>query len=118
MALPWGFGSPETMFVSVDVDYARSVVYLYNLQTAAIYAINNFTWENDFSNISSSIFHNGIARDFVKLAFDWVNHNMYWTDPLYRWIVIQSGLVDGAYKVLIQDNIEGPHAIAVDPINR
>ncbi|KAL4234438.1 Transcription activator BRG1 [Mactra antiquata] len=54
------------------------------------------------------------------LAFDWISHNIYWTDPLMGWIAMQPGGAindPSQYKVIVSEHLQLPRGIAVDPIN-
>ena len=51
------------------------------------------------------------------LAYDWVSHNLYWTDYILETIEVVS--IDNGYRtVLLSANISNPRAIAVDPSQR
>lgn len=55
------------------------------------------------------------AIGIVKgLTFDWMTKNLYWTDSLYKWIMVSRP--DGRFqKKLIADNLVDPLGIAVHP---
>ncbi|KAL3891007.1 hypothetical protein ACJMK2_003272 [Sinanodonta woodiana] len=65
-----------------------------------------------------TIFHRGISRDYVNLAVDWISHNIYWTDASYQWIMIKSLASNdmSMYRVLIHENLAGPRALTLDPM--
>lgn len=91
---------------------------MYDANVGTIYVVKGFDWRSGFSNMSLEIVHNGVSRDHVRLAFDWVSNNIYWTDRMYSWIIVQSGRNSTTYKILIQDDLDKPFALAVDPLNR
>ena len=95
-------------------------MYMYDERVARIEAIPNFDWRNNFARITKIVrMHIGVSIG-AKIAIDWVSHNIYWTDTMFRWIAMQSGdttnIDSGLYKVIAEDDIEWPCGIAVDPI--
>ncbi|KAL3851788.1 hypothetical protein ACJMK2_015497 [Sinanodonta woodiana] len=103
-------------FRSVAADYGLKHLYVYDHYTNAIYRDRAFTISLTGDNAWFA-FHSGVSRDFLKLAADWVNHNIYWTDPMFRWIVMQRMDTSdiSLYKVIVYENVEAPYGIAVDP---
>ncbi|KAH3773220.1 hypothetical protein DPMN_174577, partial [Dreissena polymorpha] len=102
---------------SIDVDYGRKQLYIYNRYTAALQKLN-FYPENGFPNVTLTYLHSGLSRGEVKIALDWISNNIYWTDPTFRWVAVQSLRNDGHYKLIVNDNVEKPTGIAVDPIHQ
>ncbi|KAK3605323.1 hypothetical protein CHS0354_003970 [Potamilus streckersoni] len=104
-------------FVSVDGDYTLQQAYAYDRYTRTIYKNSNFTIELSGPNIWTPL-HKGLSKAYVKLSVDWISHNIYWTDPEYKWIMVQSllGNDTSMYCVLIHDNLHGPQGLALDPI--
>ncbi|PIK49920.1 Prolow-density lipoprotein receptor-related protein 1 [Apostichopus japonicus] len=60
------------------------------------------------------VIHNSGIRNGDGLAVDWVGRNLYWTDKGLN--VIEVSKLDGAHrKVLMDENLEEPRAIALNP---
>ncbi|KAL3891004.1 hypothetical protein ACJMK2_003269 [Sinanodonta woodiana] len=102
---------------SIEGDYTLQQAYMYDRYTKSIYKYTNFSIGLSREN-KWTILHRGLSNAYIKLAVDWVSHNIYWTDPQYKWIVVQSllGNDTSMYRVLIHDNLDGPHALALDPL--
>jgi hypothetical protein len=113
-----GLRNVNTRLLNIDVDYARSRLYIYDSNTASIYAVENFNWRDFFSNLALTVIHSGLSRSSTRISVDWVSNNIYWTDALYSWIVVQSADKEGEYKILIDNDIEKPYALVVDPISK
>lgn len=102
-----------------EVDYSKKVLYVYDQNAARIEAIPNFDWTNKFHGATSIVyFHKGVSYGYVKIAVDWVSHNIYWTDPMFRWIAMQPDFTTqtSRYKIIVKENLEKPFGLAVDPI--
>ncbi|KAK3611820.1 hypothetical protein CHS0354_040492 [Potamilus streckersoni] len=109
--------STKVLFLSVEGDYALRQSYMYEYYSGIIYRDSNFSI--DFSGPNYwSIVHEGVSMGSVKLAVDWINHNIYWTDSQFKWIVVQSlaSIDKSMYRILIHENLEGPHALTLDPM--
>ncbi|KAK3605321.1 hypothetical protein CHS0354_003968 [Potamilus streckersoni] len=104
-------------FLSADGDYTLQQAYAYDRYTRTIYKYSNFTIDLSGQNLWTPL-HKGLSKSYVKLSVDWISHNIYWTDPEYKWIMVQSllGNDTSMYCVLIHDNLHGPHGLALDPI--
>ncbi|KAH3774740.1 hypothetical protein DPMN_176131 [Dreissena polymorpha] len=102
---------------SIDVDYGRKQLYIYDRYTATLQKIN-FNPESSNPNLTLTYLHSGLSRGEVKIALDWISNNLYWTDPTFRSVTVQSLRNDGNYKILVFDNVEKPTGIAVDPIHQ
>ncbi|KAK3600729.1 hypothetical protein CHS0354_017015 [Potamilus streckersoni] len=103
-------------FLSADGDYTFQQAYAYERYTRTIYKNSNFTIDLSVQNIWTPIYK-GLSSAYIKLSVDWISQNIYWTDPYYKWIMVQSllGNDTSIYCVLIQENLQGPYALALDP---
>lgn len=113
-----GLKNVDTQIFSLDVDYTRKSLYIFDRNTGAIFKVEHFDWENNFSNISLSITHDGLSRAFARISVDWVADNIYWTDPLFGWIIVQSASKQYIYKIIVKDELERPFALVVSPVHK
>lgn len=123
------FGIPNHMTTklilqSCKADYSRKILYMYDKAgSAKIVAMSTVNWRNPSPTKIRQV-HTGVSKGNVKVAVDWVSHNIYWTDPLFRWIAMQPGPVNltdysqdkSLYKIIIKDDLEQPYALAVDAV--
>ena len=56
----------------------------------------------------------GSSSQVNGLAYDWLSHNLYWTDSLYNWIAMMKPGTNYT-RTLIEDTLDKPHGIAVYP---
>ncbi|XP_052238268.1 low-density lipoprotein receptor-related protein 6-like isoform X3 [Dreissena polymorpha] len=102
-----------------SISVGRKQLYAANINTRNI-EIYSFDPERE-SGIDSCtpfILNSGVPGPNVKIAFDWISNNLYWTDPTFRWIAMISVQHEDNYTILIRENIHIPSAIVVDPINK
>lgn len=71
-------------------------------------------------NMEIKDLHTAVSKGNIHIAVDWLSHMVYWTDPVFRWIVAAPGKAElvekGYYKILVRSNINMPTGIAVDPL--
>jgi hypothetical protein len=66
---------------------------------------------------------NNVYKCFAKvssIAYDWLSHNLYWSDVAEKLICALS-FIDGAnykadWKPVINTNLSAPQGLAVDPL--
>ncbi|KAK3600736.1 hypothetical protein CHS0354_017024 [Potamilus streckersoni] len=106
----------DAKFLNVDGDYALKQAYFYDYKTRTIYKDSTFSISLTGDNTMTAL-HIGLSRSYIRLAVDWISHNVYWTDSRYKWIMVQSpiGNDTSMHRVLIHENLEGPHALVLDP---
>ena len=113
-------GQLSAKLQSCKVDYSKRILYLYDKNYARIEAIPHFDLQNQFADVTHiARVHTGVSVGYVKVAVDWVSHNIYWTDPMFRWIAMQPGDTTKSdttslYKIIVKDDLERPYALAVD----
>jgi sugar lactone lactonase YvrE len=63
----------------------------------------------------------GVSKGTVQIAYDWLSKTVYWTDSLYRWIIAaptdMGKITNDYYKIIVDDHLDFPDGIAVDPMN-
>ncbi|KAL3891054.1 hypothetical protein ACJMK2_003317, partial [Sinanodonta woodiana] len=113
----WSHRFPTSVLtLRVDVDNIQQNAYIYHSTQHSIYKNPNYNYGNSTENLWT-ILSKGISSGVVSLAVDWVSHNIYWTDPTFKWIMVQSlsSSDTSMFRVLIQENLYRPHALALDP---
>ncbi|OWF37416.1 Low-density lipoprotein receptor-related protein 4 [Mizuhopecten yessoensis] len=93
---------------SMDVNTADGSVYFFDITSRCIYRLHSRKVDNVHCGVSSSV--------FSSIAYDWIGGNIYWTDGFFNWIAVQpvSTTDKSMYRVIIQDDIEKPRAVAID----
>lgn len=109
--------SGQSMILKFDTNVEDATLYYLDLVSSCFYSITNF------SSVSANVnkMHCGISQSTGStIAYDWVAHNMYWSDGLFHWIAVQPiDTTDSQmYRVIVQKDTEDISALAVDPIKR
>lgn len=114
------FSNPNIHFLSTDFDYKQKTVYLYDYHLRSIAIGYNFTASLDVERMSFDFMHAGVSRGTVQVAVDWLSHMVYWTDPVFQWILAAPGdpakVEKDYYKIIHKDHLDKPDGIAVDPL--
>ncbi|KAK3604531.1 hypothetical protein CHS0354_000353 [Potamilus streckersoni] len=102
-------------FLGVVADYQSDVLFLYENIRSIIYMETNHSQEAIRTWIP---IQEGLAGMHTRIAYDWLSKNLYWTDITYGWIGVISPRTDDQrrYRILVHENIQRPHGIALDPI--
>ncbi|XP_078326557.1 low-density lipoprotein receptor-related protein 2-like isoform X2 [Crassostrea virginica] len=109
--------SPSAQITSLASDPKKAVVFAFIGDS--IYMYNNFSiWQNRSESIS--LLYKGISWTYGKIAFDYVSNNIYWCDPLLQWIAMKPAynLNNTIYKVILQNDLNYPEGLTLDPVNR
>lgn len=98
--------------VALDYDW-DSKCYFWSDVTAQISKIKRLCLANN----KTEDIHHHMLKNPDGLAVDWVGRNLYWCDKGYKTIEVSH--LDGRYrKMLINEKLQEPRAIAVDPYQR
>ncbi|KAK3604530.1 hypothetical protein CHS0354_000352 [Potamilus streckersoni] len=101
-------------FLDACAFYDSDVILFYEQITGTIYKEGNHSHadQKTWTRI-----HAGPTSFLTTITFDWLSKSLYWTDPLYGWIGVISIMDDdvGMYRILIDENIQRPHGITLDP---
>ena len=111
------FQASSAEIKSLASDPKNAVIFAYIGDS--IYMYKNFSiWQNRSSSIS--LLYKGISSSFGKIAFDYVSNNIYWCDPLLQWIAMKPAynLNNTIYKVILQNDLNYPEGLALDPVDR
>lgn len=111
-----GFTSTLFQFTAADFDYDRKILYTADIESGQMYKLEPFSWGT--KTVDVTILYSGLSHQYMKIAFDWVSNNLYWTDERFAWIMILSLARPDAFKVLIHEHVQRPLGIAVDPKNK
>ena len=64
--------------------------------------------------------HLGMSKGTIQIKFDWLSQTLYWTDSIFRWVVAVPGQQWKAgldyYKIIIDDHLDKPDGLAIDPL--
>ncbi|KAL3859103.1 hypothetical protein ACJMK2_009336 [Sinanodonta woodiana] len=103
---------------SMATDYKLKHLLAYSHLQNGIFLNSDFEMGLRGSRVFD-LMHIGLSNRYIKLAVDWVSHNVYWTDPNFSWISMQNEMMTSTdlYTVIIETDIDAPHGIAVDPIS-
>lgn len=106
------FSTSMSVF-STQGDVARNRLYFCDGRSASIYAIDNYM----FTNVSTRLVHRGTSRGYVRIAVDWISNNIYWTEPDFKAVMIQSMNNPKGILSVVNTDLGEPLGIAVDPKN-
>ncbi|KAK3581778.1 hypothetical protein CHS0354_017217 [Potamilus streckersoni] len=105
----------DVSFLSLYADYKSDFLLLYEYIRNSIFLERNHSRE-DIRTWTS--LQTGPSSIYTRIAFDWLSHSLYWTDPAYGWIGVMNTKSGNAqmYRILQHENIQKPHGISLDPI--
>ncbi|KAH3846670.1 hypothetical protein DPMN_088972 [Dreissena polymorpha] len=114
------FNDRFLQFYSLDVDFRKKIVYIYDRHYRSLLAVENYTASMD--NIArEKPFHLGVSTGTVQIAVDWLSHTIYWTDSTYRWIAAAPGAIEkmdnDIYKIIADTNLYHPDGMTLDPLD-
>lgn len=86
----------------------------------AIYMYPNFSIpQKSYVNLFP-LYKGKSSAAFGQIAFDFVTSNLYWCDSLFHWIVMKPAYISNQmiYKVVVQENLNKPEGLTLDPRDR
>ncbi|XP_065930460.1 uncharacterized protein [Magallana gigas] len=107
----------SSQITSLSADTKKAVVFAAIGET--IYIYHNFSiWQNVSAKFSVQF--RGKSAAIGQIAFDFVSNNLYWCDSLLNWIAMKPAYNynNTFYKVIVQQDLNQPEGLALDPVNR
>ncbi|KAL3858577.1 hypothetical protein ACJMK2_008853 [Sinanodonta woodiana] len=104
----------DVLFLSLYADYKSDTLFLYEHLRNMVFLERNHSRE-DIRTWTS--LQTGPSSFLTRIAFDWLSHSLYWTDPNYGWIGVMNTKSGDAhmYTIIQHDIIQRPHGITLDP---
>lgn len=107
----------SSQITSLSTDTKKAVVFAAIGET--IYIYHNFSiWQNVSAKFSVQF--RGKSAAIGQIAFDFVSNNLYWCDSLLNWIAMKPAYNynNTFYKVVVQQDLNQPEGLALDPVER
>lgn len=101
---------------SIATDPKRKVAFI--ASSLQIQAVHNYSLLKSDSYELSTEFY-GKSDDTGQIAFDYLSNNLYWCDSRLNWVAMKPAYNGNAsiYKVVVQDNLNRPEGLALDPVD-
>lgn len=101
---------------SLAVDPKQGVVFV--ASQSNIHAVHNYSLQQTDSPASSTVFQ-GKSDDPGEIAFDYLSNNLFWCDSRLNWVAMKPAYSGNSslYRVLVQDNLNKPEGLALDPVD-
>ena len=101
--------------VALDYDWSRKYIYYSDVNSVKS-EIVRIKWDGNATR-TAEVLHSQNLKNPDGLAFDWIAKNLYWCDKGRKTIEVSQD--DGKYrKILIDDKLEEPRAIVLDPYRK
>lgn len=105
-----------TNAVAIDFDWSKNYIYYSDVNSARS-AISRVKLYGNKTSSQPEIVHQQNMKNPDGIAFDWVAKNLYWCDKGRQTIEVSKD--SGRYrKVLIDEKLDEPRAIVLDPYRR
>lgn len=101
---------------SLAVDPKQGVVFV--ASQSNIHAVHNYSLQQSDSSASYTVFE-GKSDDPGEIAFDYLSNNLFWCDSRLNWVAMKAAYSGNSslYRVLVQDNLNKPEGLALDPVD-
>lgn len=101
---------------SIASDSQRKIIFI--ATSFQIQAIHNYSLLKNDSYEFSTEFH-GKSDDTGEIAFDYLSKNLFWCDSRLNWVAMKPAYNGNPsfYRVLVQDNLNRPEGLALDPVD-
>lgn len=104
----------EVVITSMVSDPKKDVLFIAFAST--IYMVKNFSVRQNDS-LTFSLVYTGKSFTIDQIAVDYLSANIYWCDFHLNWIAMKPAYksVVTIQKVVVQDELNGPSGLALDP---
>ncbi|XP_078694383.1 low-density lipoprotein receptor-related protein 2-like isoform X2 [Branchiostoma floridae x Branchiostoma belcheri] len=98
---------------AIDYDFQRNLIFWVDTGLREIHTVDI----HDSKIQSFTTLFEGISSGVEGLAVDWLNQNLYYTDPYFNWIgVVSYKYIPARHHVIVHEGLSRPRGIAVHPL--
>ncbi|KAL4234296.1 Low-density lipoprotein receptor-related protein 1B [Mactra antiquata] len=114
------FSKEDEQVISIDNDYRKKLMYLYDKSASHIWIANNFSQSLNTDDMNFKIMHYVMSSGTPQLAYDWLSGTLYWCDTHVRTIFAAPGDWDKVdkdyYRIISHAHFDNPDGIGIDPL--